>query len=219
MRLEDGSARSRIAEHQNVLFPVQEMPSSSVRNCRAAFAASASDQNSAATSPKVEPILQQPLYLALAPLLAFPRDHFQQILLVAQRFPFAAAPCLRSTPAPLAGADLSAAPAEQATSTTALIATLIVAPAFPCTTDRNWPGPPAPLPPSSPRDVSSRVSMAPMHPTVSPRLLLPAVRARLHLLELRQPPLPVQNLQVSLALAAACFPAARRMPCETGWSE
>src|ERR1035441_7045507 len=70
-------------------FRSRKLPSSSVRNCRIAFAGNRFEIESLQRLlQRQRRVFQQPLHPALPPLLAFPRDHFQQILLIAQRLSF-----------------------------------------------------------------------------------------------------------------------------------
>src|ERR1019366_3410101 len=81
--------RPRIPENQNVLFPVQKAAVQQRPELPGRFRRRPLEIESLLRLLQRQPrVFQQPLHPALPPLLAFPRDHFQQILLIAQRLSF-----------------------------------------------------------------------------------------------------------------------------------
>src|ERR1035441_6090905 len=81
--------RSRIPEYQNVLFPTQEAAVQQRPELSGRFRRQPLEIESLQRLLQRQGrVFQQPLHPALPPLLAFPRDHFQQILLIAQRLSF-----------------------------------------------------------------------------------------------------------------------------------
>src|SRR5450759_1707741 len=82
-------SRPRIPENQNVLFAVQkaalqQRPQLPRRFRRQPLQIEVRQR----LLQRQRRVFQQPLYLGLPPLLAFPRDHLQQIPLITQRLPF-----------------------------------------------------------------------------------------------------------------------------------
>src|ERR1019366_789187 len=81
-------SRPRIPENQNVLFPVQKAaPQQRPQLPRRFRRQPIQIEVLQRLLQGQRRVLQQPLYLGLSPLLAFPRDHLQQILLIAQCLP------------------------------------------------------------------------------------------------------------------------------------
>src|ERR1039458_3650513 len=77
-------ARPRIPEYQDILFPVQEAAFQQRRFRRQPLEVEVLQ----GLLQRERRVFQQPLHPGFPPLLAFPRDHLQQILLIAQRLSF-----------------------------------------------------------------------------------------------------------------------------------
>src|ERR1019366_3447962 len=82
-------SRPRIPENPNVLFPVQKAALQQRPQLPRRFRRQPLEIEILQRLPQRERrVFQPPLYPGLSPLLAFPRDYLQQILLIAQRLPF-----------------------------------------------------------------------------------------------------------------------------------